>query len=392
MAGTELLVEGLPGFRVSTLRAADSTEANSLEGGFQVNTLQNGSVAFVVDVNDSYRWYANSLAAPADPGVIIPLGQSTSVAGRWILIPEGGGGGTVVPMTQVRYVDAGTTVTGSNGSEALPFPTIEAALDSFSSDELTDSHGYTIMLAPGDYSSEDLALPGTQGATFRGMGGVFPKSAQLGNIVSFSGLAVTLQQVSVNDVTFIGSTDLFVEDSVVLGDLSMPNGRVYYLGSILYYSDASQNNVLASTEVNYNNGFQSLADVTVTGQLQIINGQVVGDVVAVSVIAENTTFTPFVGPETMTLTGSAVFRSCQCLTPITHTDSGNFVFTNSEVGNGVFLTTESTDVQMFGCKFGTAPEVVFSVDPGVLLLDPVSNYFWIAAGGSVTNGSVVVTA
>lgn len=389
MAGTEIIVEGLSGFRASTLRAADSSVVNSLEGGFQVSTLQNGAIAFVVDQNGEYRWYANSLAVPADPTVVIPLGQSTLVPGRWILVPNGGGD-TVVPMTQVRYVDAGTTVADPNGSEAFPFPTIAEALASFSVGEL--AYGYTVMLAPGDYSAENLVLPGSQGATFRGMGGVNPKPAALGNIVSFAGTGVTLQQVTVNDVTFAGATDLFVDDSLVLGDLSLVAGRVYYLGSILYYSDAAQNNVLASTEVNFNNGVQSLVDVTCTGQFQIINGQVLGDVVAVSVIAENTLFVPFSGPETLTLTGSATFRSCQCLTPIVHTDSGNFVFVDTEVGNGTFLTTESIDVQMFGCKFGAAPVVSFSASPGVLLLDSVSNYFWTASGGSVVNGSVVVAA
>lgn len=80
------------------------------------------------------------------------------------------------------------------------------------------------------------------------------------------------------------------------------------------------------------------------------------------------------------------------MTPIVHTDSGNFVFVDTEVGNGTFLTTESIDVQMFGCKFGAAPVVSFSASPGVLLLDSVSNYFWTASGGSVVNGSVVVAA
>lgn len=391
MAGTEIIVDGLPGFRASTLRAADSSPVNSLEGGFQVNTLQNGAVAFVVDQNGEYRWYANSLAAPVNPTVVIPLGQSLLVPGRWILVPNGGGD-AVEPMTQVRYVDAGTTVTDPNGSEAFPFPTIAEALASFSVGELASEYGYTIMLAPGDYSAENLALPGSQGATFRGMGGVSPKPAELGNILSFSGTAVTLQQVTVNDVTFAGATDLFVEDSLVLGDLDLAAGRVYYLGSILYYADAAQNNVLASTEVNFNNGPQALVDVTCTGQFQIINGQVLGNIVSVSILAENTSFVPFSGPETMVLTGSASFRSCQCLTPISHTDSGNFVFVDTEVGSGTFLTTESTDVQMFGCKFGTAPVVSFSALPGVLLLDPVSNYFWIANGGSVVNGSIVVAA
>lgn len=391
MAGTEIISEGLPGFRVSTLRAADSTVANSLEGGFQVNTLQNGAVAFVVDQNAEYRWYASSLAAPVDPTVVIPLGQSTLIPGRWILVPAGGDI-NVLPLTQVRYVDAGTTVTDPNGSEALPFPTIVEALASFSAGELSSDYGYTIMLAPGDYSGEDLALPGTKGATFRGMGGVSPKPAALGNILSFSGTGITLQQVTINDVTVAGATDLYVEDSLVLGDLSLAAGRVYYLGSILYYADAAQNNVLASTEVNFNNGPQALGDVASTGQFQIINGQVLGNVAVVSIIAENTSFVPFSGPETIAVTGSCVFRSCQCLTPITHTDSGNIVMRDTEVGNGAFLTVETTDVQLFGCKFGAAPVVEFSVDPGTLLLDPVSNYFWLAAGGSVVNGSVVVTA
>lgn len=84
MAGSGILAEGLPGFRVSTLRAASSTPQNSLEAGFQVDTLQDGAVAYVLDQLQSYRWFQDSLATPSDPTIIIPLGQSLSEPGRWI--------------------------------------------------------------------------------------------------------------------------------------------------------------------------------------------------------------------------------------------------------------------------------------------------------------------
>lgn len=86
MAGSETIVEGLPGFRVGTLRAASSTPQNSLEAGFQIDTLQNGAVAFVWDQVQEYRWFANSLATPSDPTVVIPLGQNPIIPGRWIQI------------------------------------------------------------------------------------------------------------------------------------------------------------------------------------------------------------------------------------------------------------------------------------------------------------------
>lgn len=89
MAGTELVVEGLPNFRVGTLRAASSTAANSLEGGFEVSTLQNGSVAYVLDQSSEYRWIDTSVAAPSDPTVIIPLGQALATPGRWLLVVSG---------------------------------------------------------------------------------------------------------------------------------------------------------------------------------------------------------------------------------------------------------------------------------------------------------------
>src|SRR5690606_22391413 len=88
MAGTGLAAEGLPSFRVSTLTAAASSAANSLEAGFATDTLTNGAVAYVVAEDDEYRWFATSTATPASPAVIIPLGQNPAVPGRWILIAE----------------------------------------------------------------------------------------------------------------------------------------------------------------------------------------------------------------------------------------------------------------------------------------------------------------
>jgi hypothetical protein len=50
-------------------------------------------------------------------------------------------------------------------------------------------------------------------------------------------------------------------------------------------------------------------------------------------------------------------------------------------------------VSFVDCTFGTSPEVVFTgAAPGVVRVDARSNYLWDAAGGSVTNGSVVVEA
>lgn len=122
MAGTRILAEGLPDFRVSTLREVSSTPQNSLEAGFEVNTLQDGAVAYVFDQAAEYRWFQDSVAAPVDPTIIIPLGQALIVPGRWIQVsgpvgPQGAQGPQGVQGSQGAQGPQG--VQGPQGAQGF---------------------------------------------------------------------------------------------------------------------------------------------------------------------------------------------------------------------------------------------------------------------------------
>jgi len=59
---------------------------------------------------------------------------------------------SITPLTFVSYVDEGATGT-PDGSISAPYPTIQAAVDAAVS-------GSTLLIAPGDYSAEDVAIVG----------------------------------------------------------------------------------------------------------------------------------------------------------------------------------------------------------------------------------------
>src|SRR5690606_7223379 len=111
MAGTALAVEGLPNFRASTTYISESNEINSLEGGFSIEDIQDGAICYVQNVDAEYRWYPESVEAPAVPGVVIPFGQSLSKPGRWIMITGGGGTGPQGP----QGAQGAQGVTGAQG-------------------------------------------------------------------------------------------------------------------------------------------------------------------------------------------------------------------------------------------------------------------------------------
>ena len=87
MGGTQTQVEGLPSFRALTLRSASSSPENSLEAGFVgiIANLQDRAICYVEDQDANYRWFEDSVAAPVDPDIIIPLGQALATPGRWII-------------------------------------------------------------------------------------------------------------------------------------------------------------------------------------------------------------------------------------------------------------------------------------------------------------------
>ena len=85
MAGTKEQVIGLPGFYVTNILAATDTAINSLEGGFQVDSLQDRAICWVEEAGSNYRWDEGSLVAPDGAATVIPLGQNVLVPGRWLI-------------------------------------------------------------------------------------------------------------------------------------------------------------------------------------------------------------------------------------------------------------------------------------------------------------------
>ena len=98
MAGTQLVVEGLPNFRASTTYISESSEKGSLEGGFDTSTLQQGAICYVENVDAEYRWYSESTETPTVPGVVLPFRQLLGTPGRWVMITGGGGTGPQGPQ------------------------------------------------------------------------------------------------------------------------------------------------------------------------------------------------------------------------------------------------------------------------------------------------------
>lgn len=83
---TNTVAEGLVGLRVSAILASAATTQNSLDG-LDVTSIVNGTVAYVVQTDREYRWYAFSTTTPSYPDVVLPLGQFSSQPGRWVIIP-----------------------------------------------------------------------------------------------------------------------------------------------------------------------------------------------------------------------------------------------------------------------------------------------------------------
>ena len=82
MAGTQLAVEGLPGYRVTNLLAATTTPQNSLEGGFDIATLTDRARCWVESATGTYQWDQDSAAVANGTTIINPTGNTGN--GRWI--------------------------------------------------------------------------------------------------------------------------------------------------------------------------------------------------------------------------------------------------------------------------------------------------------------------
>lgn len=85
MAGTQQTTEGLPSFVVQTSLASSGNVRSSLDG-IDVSTLTDKANAYVSDIDEGYRWFAESTALVESPFVVIPEGQAAVTPGRWILL------------------------------------------------------------------------------------------------------------------------------------------------------------------------------------------------------------------------------------------------------------------------------------------------------------------
>ena len=83
MAGTQTAAEGLPSFRVSTILEGSAPQ-NSLQSGFQINTLQQGALVWVDDDKATFRWDEASTATDDGATVVTPTGVTG--AGRFIKV------------------------------------------------------------------------------------------------------------------------------------------------------------------------------------------------------------------------------------------------------------------------------------------------------------------
>ena len=385
MAGTERMAEGLQMLRVSTVRASDSQIVNSLEG-INIDTLTDGAVTYVEADDVEYRWFADSTELPSDPDVVLPLQLEIADPGRWILIESGTS--VTAPLWGIRYVDQHTSVAVPNGSQAAPFSTISAALTSLSGSELTNAAGYTIYIVPGDYSAETVTLPGTQSATLSGMSGTFFETTKLGDITSVNNLQVSLERVHALSMTLQGTTNLWSIDSTIENALTFEaGGTSFYGGTMLFPASFGTNEIVGATEINSSSPHQIINDInSPSAGVYLTNASVLATTVSVSSILAD---------------GGQIAGAINC--------PGDFRVNNAEAVNGSLVSdgtiriqnsgvgltaidTNNTTVEMFNCRFSTGTVVTFLGAAGTLLLDPTSNYFWGLAGGSVVNGSVVVTA
>jgi hypothetical protein len=126
MAGTRNRTEGLVGLVCESALVAGSDLLNSVEG-IDVSSIQDRATCYVRDVDTSYRWFQDSVDAPAPPSVILPAGQLVGTPGRW-KVESGGGGGGVSTVTGTNGISitnpAGPNVTVS-GAGLVPKATIQ---------------------------------------------------------------------------------------------------------------------------------------------------------------------------------------------------------------------------------------------------------------------------
>ena len=108
MAGTKTNTEGNVSLVCATEDIAGSSVLNSIEG-IDVSSIQDRATCYERSGGLLFRFFEDSMAAPAAGSVIKPTGILLANPGRWLLDSGGGGGGGVPLPTIQNITSAGPT-------------------------------------------------------------------------------------------------------------------------------------------------------------------------------------------------------------------------------------------------------------------------------------------
>ncbi len=230
MAGTKQATEGAQGFICNTVTGGNALA--SIEG-IDPNTLVDGAVAYARNTGGEYRWEDSSLAPASPPAVIIPLGQSESVAGRWLIISGSDSGVDSISSSSPNVVD----VTPNVGAAVISTPNIVI-------DDVFDifiGMGAGVALGEGTDIYENIFIGhnvGPSGTAFS----VAQKNIFIGNdILSASEYFVNIYSIVIGHGA-LGNTpvDAHAIDAVVIGHEAAEQGNGVDLSVIIGYQAARQ--------------------------------------------------------------------------------------------------------------------------------------------------------
>jgi hypothetical protein len=124
VAGPQLQVEGPASFVAARILNGSAIDLNSLEG-IDTASIPNRSICYVRENERLYRWFQESVAAPAPPDVVQPNFGGVLQPGRWIIEPSGGLDGS--NGAQILNFVPGTSIPGTNVATPLEFNTTSYA-------------------------------------------------------------------------------------------------------------------------------------------------------------------------------------------------------------------------------------------------------------------------
>jgi hypothetical protein len=198
MAGTRTRTEGLVGLVCESAEISGSDVFNSVEG-IDVRSIQDRATCYVRDVDQTYRWFQDSVAAPAPPNVILPASQTVAEPGRWVLQSGGGGGGSVNSV-----IGSGGITTTNPAGPIVTVNGMNLLARNGSNGGMTadlDMGGNDVQNAVSVSSAAGLALTGAAGLT---------ASATTGNVI----IGATVGNILVSTAT--GGIDILSKGPLVL--------------------------------------------------------------------------------------------------------------------------------------------------------------------------------